>query len=551
MSGKIFINYRRDDASYPAGRLYDRLSASFPQNQIFIDVDNLDPGVDFVEAIEQSVGSCDVLIAVIGKGWLTSHDQEGQRRLHNPDDFVRIEIATALKRNIRVIPVLVDDASMPRPSDLPDDLKSLLRRNAVEVSHTRFSADSERLIAALERVFEKTAAEQREREEKERLAAEHAETEKERLEAERKQKEERDRLETEQREREEKGRLEWLEAGRPAREQRELEHEPPSFSPGETGGDRKRLSKQVIPFLAIAVVGVAVVSLLFVRIHSTQESRPSANAAKQKVSQPQQSPSLIVPAMTPLPSPVSSAKSTRASVVNRDAKVSVLCYHRFEDNPSDALAIAPAEFRTQMKQLKDSGIEVISMKDFLAWRRGEKSIPPRSAIITIDDGYVSAYNVAWPILKEFGYPFTMFIYTNYVGVGGKSMTWPMLEEMRDAGVDIESKTVSHHDLRHAPNGQDYTTWLHNEIYGSKDILEQKLGINIVAFAFPYGTHNDVVRKMALDAGYQALFTVHGEHMGIDAPADQLGRYAVESMHPDVFESALDFGPESHSSSSRP
>jgi peptidoglycan/xylan/chitin deacetylase (PgdA/CDA1 family) len=238
---------------------------------------------------------------------------------------------------------------------------------------------------------------------------------------------------------------------------------------------------------------------------------------------------------------VASATPAPMPAIDRSAKVIVLCYHRFEDRPNDTLAIAPAEFRTQMKQLKDAGIQVISMKDLLAWRRGEKSIPPKSAVITIDDGYSSGYYVAWPILKEYGYPFTMFIYTNYVGVGGKSITWPMLEDMRDAGVDIESHTVSHRDLRHAPKGQDYTAWLHNELYTSKDILEQKLGIRVVAFAFPYGTHNEVVRKMALDAGYQALFTVYGQHMGIDAPADQLGRYAVESMHPDVFKMAVNFG----------
>jgi peptidoglycan/xylan/chitin deacetylase (PgdA/CDA1 family) len=257
------------------------------------------------------------------------------------------------------------------------------------------------------------------------------------------------------------------------------------------------------------------------------------------------------PAATPTPagsvalaaSPAASSVSTPAPspAIDRSSKVMVLCYHRFEDKPRDALAIAPAEFRTQMQQLKDNGIRVISMKDLLAWRRGEKSIPQKSAVITIDDGYVSGYSVAWPILKGFGYPFTMFIYTNYVGVGGKSITWAMLEEMRDAGVDIESHTVSHHDLRHGPKGQDYTAWLHNELYTSKDILEQKLGIKIVAFAFPYGTHNEVVRKMALDAGYQALFTVYGQHMSIDAPADQLGRYAVESMHPDVFKMAVNFG----------
>jgi TIR domain len=150
MSGQIFISYRRDDNSAFAGRLYDRLSARLPNNHIFIDVD-LEPGIDFVEEIERSVGSCEVLIAVIGKRWLRSSVGKGKRRLENPEDFVRVEIATALKRNIRVIPVLVDGASMPRSSDLPDDLKLLARRNAIEVSHNRFNADLERLLATLER----------------------------------------------------------------------------------------------------------------------------------------------------------------------------------------------------------------------------------------------------------------------------------------------------------------------------------------------------------------------------------------------------------------
>jgi TIR domain len=154
MSGQIFISYRRDDTSYPAGRLYDRLLAHFLQNQIFIDVD-LDPGIDFVEAIEKSVGSCDVLIAVIGKRWLLSSDEERKRRLDNTEDFVRVEIATALKRNIRVIPVLVDGSSIPRSSDLPDDLKLLARRNALEVSHNRFNADFGRLVTAIEKVLKK------------------------------------------------------------------------------------------------------------------------------------------------------------------------------------------------------------------------------------------------------------------------------------------------------------------------------------------------------------------------------------------------------------
>ena len=247
-------------------------------------------------------------------------------------------------------------------------------------------------------------------------------------------------------------------------------------------------------------------------------------------------------APTPTPVAVATPTPTPVPVIDRSAKVMVLLYHRFEDRPKDSLSIPPVEFRQNMEELKKDGISVISMKDFLAWRRGEKSIPPKSAIITIDDGYTSAYSVAWPILKELGYPFTMFIYTNFVNVGGKSMTWAQLEEMRDAGVDIESHTISHHDLRHAPKrGDDYTAWLHNEIYGSKEILEQKLGIKIVAFAFPYGTHNEVVRKMAKEAGYEALFTVYGQHMGFDAPMDQLGRYAFDARHREIFKMAVNFG----------
>ncbi|MBV8586302.1 MAG: polysaccharide deacetylase family protein [Verrucomicrobia bacterium] len=248
------------------------------------------------------------------------------------------------------------------------------------------------------------------------------------------------------------------------------------------------------------------------------------------------------PSVAPTTTPVAVATPTPTPAIDRSARFIVLCYHRFEDKPHDSLAIAPAEFKAQMQSLKDSGIAVVPLKDVLAWRRGEKNIPSKSAVITIDDGYVSGYEVAWPILKEFNYPFTMFIYTNWVQVGGKSMTWDQLAEMRDAGVDIESHTESHKDLRKAPPGQDYATWLHNEVYRSKQILEDKLGIKVVAFAFPYGFHNEVVRKTAMDAGYQILLTVYGQHEGIDAPADQIGRYAIESTHPEVFKTAINFAP---------
>jgi TPR repeat protein len=194
MSGQIFISYRRGDASFPAGRLYDRLSERFPHNQIFLDVD-LDLGVDFAKAIEESVASCDVLLAVIGKQWLSSADEKGRRRLDNPEDFVRLEIGTALKRGIRVIPVLVEGALMPQSDQLPEDLKLLVRRNALNVSHERFRADSERLINSVVRALEGVQGEEQERVESDQ----HKRETKERPETERRESEARGRFDAERR----------------------------------------------------------------------------------------------------------------------------------------------------------------------------------------------------------------------------------------------------------------------------------------------------------------------------------------------------------------
>jgi len=248
------------------------------------------------------------------------------------------------------------------------------------------------------------------------------------------------------------------------------------------------------------------------------------------------------PVPTPEPTPAPTPEPTPVAV-DKTAQVVVFCYHRFEDKPKDSLAISPADFEAQMQGLKDAGISVISMADFLAWRRGEKSIPARSALISIDDGYVSGYTVAWPILKKFGYPFTMYVYTNYIGVGGKSISWEQLEEMRDAGVDIGSHTASHQDLR-ARKGkteEQYRAWLTQELKGSKDILEQRLGIRVATLAYPFGLSNDEVRQAGLDFGYEALFSVHGMKVGHGTPAAAIGRYAIESTKPEVFRMAINFG----------
>jgi hypothetical protein len=145
----IFISYRRGDAEGQAGRLFDDLVAKFGKASVFMDVEDIEPGRDFRKVIDQHISSCGVLLSLVGKEWLNAADNEGHRRLDDPNDFVRFETATALKRDIPVIPVLVQGAGIPKADSLPDDLKDFAFRNAVELTHARWESDLQVLIKAL------------------------------------------------------------------------------------------------------------------------------------------------------------------------------------------------------------------------------------------------------------------------------------------------------------------------------------------------------------------------------------------------------------------
>ena len=265
-------------------------------------------------------------------------------------------------------------------------------------------------------------------------------------------------------------------------------------------------------------------------------------------------------AAKPTPSPARSAAPPAASpaapkvtkpVVDQTAQVLVFGWHRVVDKVRRPdTEITPQDFEKQMQELKDGGITVIGMQDLLAWKRGEKSIPPRCAVLTLDDGWKSQYEVGWPILKKFGYPFTLFIYTEGVRGGhfggGEAMTWEMLSEMRDAGVDIEAHSATHQDLRKPYDKvakkrlspPEYEQWLQNEIVGSKQLLEQKLGIKVNCFAVPYGFYNEHIKEVCRNAGYEAIFTVYGQPITFHAPVDSLGRYLIEANKPKVFTDAV-------------
>ena len=152
-ASRIFISYRRDDTAYAAGWLFDRLVDEFGPEQVFKDMDSIALGDDFVDAITAAVSSTDVLLALIGDKWLGMVDEHGERRLDDPDDFVRLEIEAALERDVRVIPILVEGARMPRSEELPRSVAALARRQALELTSSRFSSDTRTLLSVLEKTL--------------------------------------------------------------------------------------------------------------------------------------------------------------------------------------------------------------------------------------------------------------------------------------------------------------------------------------------------------------------------------------------------------------
>ena len=298
------------------------------------------------------------------------------------------------------------------------------------------------------------------------------------------------------------------------------------------------------------MIRFAIVPLLFALNFSMCNRHETVSQNSQPSSTSSPTPAAPVAAASP--------KKTKP-VVDQTAQVIIFCYHRLVDKIRyPGTEITPAAFEAQMKELKDHGITVIGMQDLLALKRGEKNIPPRCAVITFDDGWKSQYEVAWPIMKKFEYPFTMFIYTEGVRGGslggGEAITWEQLADMRDNGVDIEAHTATHQDLREGHNimlaspggkrtrtkltGPQYEQWVQSEVVGAKELLEQRLGIKVNCFAVPFGNYNEHVKELARNAGYEAMFTVYGQPITFTSALDSLGRYAIEANKPKVFEDAV-------------
>jgi peptidoglycan/xylan/chitin deacetylase (PgdA/CDA1 family) len=227
--------------------------------------------------------------------------------------------------------------------------------------------------------------------------------------------------------------------------------------------------------------------------------------------------------------------------------VSVLGYHDFSSTqPATEMRLPTDKFRAQMQALKDLNLKVISLEEFMAWKNGTARLPERSVLITIDDGWKSVYKNAYPVLKEFGYPFTIYLYKDFVG-SEKSLALnePNIKEMMQHGASIGSHSVTHPypskvKKQLAAGEESYQAFLKKEFGESKSYLEKKFGEDITTYAYPGGFHTPEMFDVAKDSGYEFLFTVIPGKVSKDSSNLTLPRYIILGTHDSIFENATSF-----------
>lgn len=190
--------------------------------------------------------------------------------------------------------------------------------------------------------------------------------------------------------------------------------------------------------------------------------------------------------------------------------VPVLAYHNFSNSKKTLMVTRKDHFEQQMKYLKDNGYTVISLNDFFDFLDYRKQIPEKSVVITIDDGWRSVYDIAYPILKKYHYPATLFVYTDLITGSRKTLSWQQIAEMAQGGLDIQCHTKTHRDLNKAEDHetlQKYARDINKEITASARIIKEKINKKVKYFAYPYGDTNRLVIAFLKKNGYRGAFTV--------------------------------------------
>lgn len=209
--------------------------------------------------------------------------------------------------------------------------------------------------------------------------------------------------------------------------------------------------------------------------------------------------------------------------------VPVLCYHKFSKTTSDKMTVTAEAFESQMRYLKVNGYQVIPLEQLFDFLAGKAQVPKKSVVVTIDDGWRSTYDIAYPILRKYGYPATLFVYTDFVGGGGNALTWEMIAELSRNGFDIQCHTKTHRNLSRISRRESFNQYfesLRREINESTRLLKKHLKKDVRYLAYPYGDTNPLVIALISKAGYRGALTVHREGNPFFTPRYRVGRAII-------------------------
>jgi len=257
-----------------------------------------------------------------------------------------------------------------------------------------------------------------------------------------------------------------------------------------------------------------------------------------------------------IPTAPSVAPTVPGTVTGNDGiRITVLGYHDFSaTKKATEMLISTEKFGKQMQAIKELGLNVISMEDFMAWKRGEKKVRDKSVVITIDDGWKSVYTDAYPILKKLKFPFTLFLYSNYIDGGASALTSEMIKEMQKNGCTIGSHSISHPypatvKAERAKGSEKFATYLRKEMGGSRKVLETKFGGKVTTYAYPGGYVTGEMLPIATESGYEFLFTVLPGKTTSATSNFTIPRYVILGTHDYIFRNATSFGATSTSAAS--
>lgn len=255
------------------------------------------------------------------------------------------------------------------------------------------------------------------------------------------------------------------------------------------------------------------------------------------------------PAPEPTVAPAPVIMPNLPSGASVDSTAIILGYHQFVGpgiHSSNVYVMQADVFESEMKYLHDSGYNIVPLADVMKYLNHEGTLPPRAVVITIDDGYKSPITWAMPILKKYNFPWTFFVYPQFISDGPSNpsgrgaASWQDLLDLQNQGVDIECHSYSHPIMtKHGKLSEDgYVAFLLKETAGSKAILEQKLGKPVPYFAYPYGDYNKVVEAATIAAGYKGIFTVAGNPVHSTTPWYRVGRYIITKVEERSFAAIL-------------